>query len=312
MKRLIAQFILMTAIVAAYTTSATAQNKTKPIDQSAKKDLSLYPKPKAGETQYMTILPTVKNPEDYLVEILPARYDSVDTCNKFLLFGKMIQASVKGYDYYTYKGDGVITGTLMLCPENKLVRKCITGEGIMTPYTAKTPIVAYGNKKVNVQYMIWKGSKKIMADNEKSKPLSPSIKEMIEYTPKEIKGYEKFIIYIPNDKQSQDLSGKKVQIIPSKSAQVDYCNIHSLLGELKEKTVEGYSYPYYIFESDGGIVSTRMGCKDNKTKEELVTNKGEIIDIPIDSPIVVFVPQEIKVQYRIWQAGKLHSMQKVK
>lgn len=94
----------------------------------------------------------------------------------------------------------------------------------------------------------------------------------------------------------------KVEFYAVKSAEVDDCNKHYLLGEFEVKTLEGYGYPYYIFKSNSQIISTKMGCENqNKKVREITSGKTELVRYISSIPIVVYTPKEIDVKYKLWK-----------
>lgn len=97
----------------------------------------------------------------------------------------------------------------------------------------------------------------------------------------------------------------KVQIIAGKTLQVD-CNQQRLGGKLEEKTLKGWGYPMYRLNKVSGPMSTMMACPEGKSHPEFVPVVGDGFMLRYNSklPIVVYVPKDIEVRYRIWSASK--------
>lgn len=120
--------------------------------------------------------------------------------------------------------------------------------------------------------------------------------------PKADAGHVRQVIHLPAKPQEQDF---KVEILAGKTLLVD-CNQQRLGGVLEEKNLEGWGYPFYRLEKVSGPMSTMMACPDGKAHPEFVPVVGEGFMLRYNSklPIVVYVPKDIEVRYRIWSASK--------
>lgn len=112
----------------------------------------------------------------------------------------------------------------------------------------------------------------------------------------------------------------KVELLIGQTREVD-CNQHLLLGQLQSKTVDGWGYAYYVYEAakspDSGpiSVSTRMACPANKKERKFVAaSLGEQGMLSYNSklPIVVYTPDNIEVNYRIWKGEDKMTAAKIK
>lgn len=86
--------------------------------------------------------------------------------------------------------------------------------------------------------------------------------------------------------------------------EVDTCNKHGLQGTIEEKDLKGWGYSYYMFKSDGHVVSTQMACLDNKTVNQFISAQPEMVGYNGKLPIVICVPEEYDVQFKIYKAGE--------
>ena len=87
--------------------------------------------------------------------------------------------------------------------------------------------------------------------------------------------------------------------------ETDSVNRHFLGGSIEEKTIEGWGYTRYVVESLGPMAGTLMAAPPGSPMiEKFVTVSGEPYLIPYNSrlPIVVYVPEDGEVRYRIWSA----------
>lgn len=119
--------------------------------------------------------------------------------------------------------------------------------------------------------------------------------------PKADAGQARQVIHLPAKPQEQDF---KVEILAGKTLPVD-CNQQRLGGVLEEKNLEGWGYPFYRLEKVSGPMSTMMACPDGKTHEDFVPVVGDGFVLRYNSklPIVIYVPKDVEVRYRIWSAS---------
>lgn len=125
--------------------------------------------------------------------------------------------------------------------------------------------------------------------------------------PKAEKGMVRQVIELP---ERQDESSYKVELIIGQTLDVD-CNKHQLAGKFERKTLEGWGYDYYTFESaknaDGSVMytSTMMACPDGKKEKKFVTAnlvENGLLNYNSKLPVVVYAPENIDVKYRLWKA----------
>lgn len=136
----------------------------------------------------------------------------------------------------------------------------------------------------------------LQAKNKKSKLATIDISMF----PKAKPGYKMLYIQVPATKQENNL---KVEFFVGRNEQVD-CNKYFLTGDIKEQNLEGWGYTYYTVESDGNIAGTKMACPDNVLQTKFVHLQGEITRYNSKLPIVLYIPEKLDVQYRIWKADK--------
>ncbi|ELY2758905.1 serine protease inhibitor ecotin [Cronobacter sakazakii] len=127
--------------------------------------------------------------------------------------------------------------------------------------------------------------------------------------PKAEKSMVRQVIELP---ERQDEASYKVELVIGQTLDVD-CNKHQLAGKFERKTLEGWGYDYYTFESaknaDGSVMytSTMMACPDGKKEKKFVTaNLGEngMLNYNSKLPVVVYAPENIDVKYRLWKADE--------
>lgn len=131
---------------------------------------------------------------------------------------------------------------------------------------------------------------------ERPDPLSPF--------PRAEAGFKRTVIHLPQLEDEQDY---KVEILVGKTIQVDGCNRYSFLGSMEERNVEGWGYPYWILPKVEGPISTLMACIPHRPTREafvLVRGDGYLVRYNSRLPVVVQVPADFEVRYRLWQAQK--------
>ena len=119
--------------------------------------------------------------------------------------------------------------------------------------------------------------------------------------PKPESGFTRQVIHLAPQQQED---GYQVEILAGKTLTVD-CNRQHLGGRLEEKNLEGWGYPYYRLEKVTGPMSTLMACPDGKSKKDFVPVVGDGFRLRYNSklPIVLYVPKDVEVRYRIWSAS---------
>ncbi|MGV0947134.1 ecotin family protein [Empedobacter falsenii] len=119
--------------------------------------------------------------------------------------------------------------------------------------------------------------------------------------PKAKDGYEQKIITLKTLPNEDNYS---VEIFAGKKTLVDSCNHFFLAGAFEQKTVDGWGYDYFNFESNGNVGGTLMGCFDNKSVEKIVHAQSIQTLYNSKLPIVVYVPKGYTLEYRIWKADE--------
>ncbi|MGL4447308.1 MAG: serine protease inhibitor ecotin [Shewanella sp.] len=120
-------------------------------------------------------------------------------------------------------------------------------------------------------------------------------------------GTVQHILTLPQLENEQDY---QLEIQIGKTQWVD-CNRHSLRGELKEHTVEGWGYPYYQVDTVTPGASTRMACPEQDKQEVFVRIPGEL-KLQYDSrlPKVFYLPEGTELRFRTWKVDSLFQYSK--
>jgi ecotin len=133
-----------------------------------------------------------------------------------------------------------------------------------------------------------------------SVPIFAASNDMKPYPPA-AEGHKRLVIRLP---ALADEDASKLELIIGKTLKVD-CNRHWFGGQLVEKIAEGWGFPYFILNSVTGPASTLMACPpDQKEQETFVQVRSDqgLLRYNSKLPVVVFVPNDFEVHYRIWTA----------
>lgn len=120
----------------------------------------------------------------------------------------------------------------------------------------------------------------------------------IEMFPKAETGFKQVYITVPEKEKETNF---KIEVFIGKELLLD-CNQHFLLGEINEFELEGWGYKYYIINTKGEIASTKMACLDKETKKKFVHLSPKLFSYNSKLPIVIYVPEDLSVKYKIFNA----------
>lgn len=117
------------------------------------------------------------------------------------------------------------------------------------------------------------------------------------------KGYKRMVIHL---QALADEDANKLELIIGKTIKVD-CNHHWFGGQLTEEIAKGWGFPYFVLKSVTGPASTLMACAPGQKEQEAfvqVRGDGALLRYNSKLPVVVYVPVDFEVRYRIWTAGE--------
>lgn len=118
--------------------------------------------------------------------------------------------------------------------------------------------------------------------------------------PSSVDGFSMFTITLEAKDNEADY---QIELYAGKMAAID-CNNHRLLGEFSKQTVNGWGYSYYEFKSNGELMSTLRACPDNSKHQEFVKSSTILVRYNSKLPIVVYLPNNISLKYKIWERGE--------
>jgi ecotin len=84
-------------------------------------------------------------------------------------------------------------------------------------------------------------------------------------------------------------------------------NRHSFGGTVTREEAKGWGFSYYVLDGFGAMTATRMACPPGTPlHEEFARVPAQMLAaLRYNSrvPIVIYVPSDAQVRYRIWSAG---------
>lgn len=284
----------LTAALIASACGSARKNSQTPVDATASLD--------GYEAHALSI---VKNDKIATkVEIIPGKTMEVD-CNRHSLSGTFKNKPLSdGNDYYVFESDGNVASTLMACPDKTKHTEFVQGQSIFIDEGSPVPPVVYASRGFEIRHRLWQSSPTHEMGQTFHHTIETEATKALSAYPQTLSGYKRYVLFLPEIKNSQ--KERKVEIVPGVTENVD-CNSHRLMGRFSEKNIDGWGYTYLIFESDGGIRSTRMACPDGTITSKFVTGETQLLNYNDRLPVVVFVPEKenFSVQYKIWEAGKI-------
>jgi ecotin len=117
---------------------------------------------------------------------------------------------------------------------------------------------------------------------------------------------------IPLEKKA-DEAAFKVELIIGKKIMIESENSYFFAGQIKPQNIPGWGFTRYVLDDLGPMAGTLMAVRDDAEKvERFIPLLGEPYLVRYNSrlPIVVYVPEDAEVRYRIWSAGdKLNELE---
>ncbi len=115
-------------------------------------------------------------------------------------------------------------------------------------------------------------------------------------------GSVRFVIQLPVLDAQQE-KNSLVELIVGKHMLTDGVNLIRLANRIETKNLSGWGYSYYEVQDSPLTMSTMMAAPEGAEQVmQFVTMAPLKINYNSRLPIVVYVPQDYEVQYKIWQA----------
>jgi len=115
-------------------------------------------------------------------------------------------------------------------------------------------------------------------------------------------GVERYVIVLPH-KERGDEDAFNVEIVAGKQMLTDGVNLVRLASTIKQRTLEGWGYSYYVVSGSSDTITTLMAPPEGTPLvKTFVTVAPLHVRYNSRLPIVVYVPKGYEVRYRIWRA----------
>lgn len=131
---------------------------------------------------------------------------------------------------------------------------------------------------------------------------SDESKENMKAYPPAGEGVRRFVLHLPPSQEEEEM---KVELQVGKMVEVDSANRYFFASGIEEVSIEGWGFPKYVVEQLGPMAGTRVAVDPNAPKVlTFVRQGGEPYLIRYNSrlPVVIYVPADAQVRYRIWKA----------
>ena len=124
-------------------------------------------------------------------------------------------------------------------------------------------------------------------------------------------GMVRYVLQLP---KQEDESVFKVELIVGKTVEIDKANRYFFGGEIEALSIKGWGYTRYMVSKIGPMGGTLIAVDPNIPKvKRFITLGGQPYLIRYNSrlPVVVYVPEDAEVRYRVWSADpEIKSMDK--
>lgn len=117
-------------------------------------------------------------------------------------------------------------------------------------------------------------------------------------------GMIRHVLQLP---EQEDESAFKVELIIGKTVLTDPENRYFFASSIEKTTIKGWGFSRYSVAKLRPMAGTLMAVDPDALKvERFISLGGEPYLIRYNSqlPVVIYVPEEAEVHYRIWQAGQ--------
>ncbi len=113
---------------------------------------------------------------------------------------------------------------------------------------------------------------------------------------------QRIVIQLP-DKSREEEANFKVELISGKIMMTDGVNQVRLGSSLSPHNLKGWGYTYYEVQQSAVSLSTMMAAPDGAPKiKQFVSGAPIMIRYNSRLPVVVYLPIEYELRYRIWEA----------
>lgn len=117
-------------------------------------------------------------------------------------------------------------------------------------------------------------------------------------------GQVRYVLYLP---ELPDELGAKVELIIGRTVETDPDNRYFFGGTIAQETIEGWGYTCYKVSHLGPMAGTLMAVDPGAPKVPRfipLANAPYLIRYNSRLPVVIYVPEDAEVRYRLWRADE--------
>lgn len=130
----------------------------------------------------------------------------------------------------------------------------------------------------------------------------PESERYIKSFPPAKEGMVRYVIQLPKKDREEEMNFG-VELIVGQEMLTDGVNRIGLGGKIETKTLQGFGFNYYEIEKLGPAMSTLIGVPPGTPKvNKFVAGPSQLIRYNSRVPVVIYVPEDAEVRYRIWEA----------
>ena len=121
-------------------------------------------------------------------------------------------------------------------------------------------------------------------------------------------GMKRQVLFLPHKEREEEVNFR-LELRAGKVYETDGVNQYRLGGQLEQRTLKGWGYRYYEYTGSEALVSTLMAAPEGAPKVRQFV-AGAPLSIPYNSrvPVVIYLPEDMSAQYRVWSADSDYLM----
>ncbi len=143
--------VIFVFLVTLLSGSVSAQNFTKV-------NTDIFPTAEKNQKKVVIEVPYAATDSNKKIEIFVGKEMETDKCNQYSLSGNFVKKDLKGwgYNYLVFSSNGNAVSTMKACIESGTKTQFVSGQGYLTDYNGRMPIVLYIPDGFSVKYKIYK------------------------------------------------------------------------------------------------------------------------------------------------------------
>lgn len=115
-------------------------------------------------------------------------------------------------------------------------------------------------------------------------------------------GMTRFVILLPHKERGEE-DAFRVELVVGRQMLTDGVNRVRLGGKIEPQPLKGWGFTYYEVSKLGPAATTLIGVPPGTPQvKRFVDGPSTLIHYNSRVPIVVYVPEDAEVQYRVWSA----------